>query len=409
MVPFRVDRWLLQEANKIVEPVGVHIELRSNALTTGTSGRPTIRVMNGQTLAHLLFNPDLSFGDAYTRGSLEIDGDLVSVLERLFECTSRVPKWISRLKTVWLRHVQANSLRGSRRNIRHHYDLPTDFYQLWLDRELIYTCAYFPERQATLEEAQQAKLKLICKKLWLKAGETMVEAGCGWGALSLYMAREYGVRVKAYNISHEQIVFARNRAREQGLSGEVEFIEDDYRNIHGHFDAFVSVGMLEHVGVEHYRDLGRIIHKVIGDSGRGLLHFIGRNFPKPINLWIQKRIFPGAYPPSLREALEVFEAQDFSVLDIENLRPHYALTLRHWLDRFEYSYDLVAGRRGEEFARMWRLYLAGSMVAFNLGTLQLFQVVFAGHRCSTVPWTRNDGKRAIERKPMDDVWIPAMC
>lgn len=402
------DRLLLEAVNRIVGPVGLSVELRRNAFTVGNSDRPAIRVADERALAGLLINSDLGFGDAYTQGRLEVDGDLVLVLEKLFGCAARVPNWIPSLRTAWLRYTQANSLRGSRRNIQHHYDLPTDFYQLWLDPELVYTCAYFPQSQTTLEEAQRAKLDLVCKKLWLRPGETVVEAGCGWGALSLYMAREYGVRVKAYNISHEQILFARNKAKEQGLSREVEFIEDDYRNIRGHSDVFVSVGMLEHVGVEHYRDLGQLIHGAIGDSGRGFLHFIGRNFPRPLSPWIQERIFPGAYTPSLREAMGILEAQDFSVLDVENLRAHYALTLRHWLDRFERSYDLVVGRFSEQFARMWRLYLAGSIAAFNLGTLQLFQVVFAGRRCANAPWTRRDGGDDTKRKPVDDLWIPVM-
>ena len=408
MALFWIDRFLLEAANRIANAVGLNIELRSNILSSSNSDQLTIRVANQRTLARLLIDPDQSFGDAYSQGRLEVQGDLVLVLEKLFACAARVPNWIPRLRTAWLRCTQANSLRGARRNIEHHYDLPTDFYELWLDPELVYTCAYFPQPQATLEEAQRAKLDLICKKLWLRPGEIVVEAGCGWGAFSLYMAREYGVRVKAYNISREQIMFARNKANEQGLSREVEFIEDDYRNIHGHCDVFVSVGMLEHVGLDRYRDLGQVINRAIGDSGRGFLHFIGRNFPTPLSPWIQKRVFPGAYPPSLREAMEVLEAHDFSVMDLENLRAHYALTLRHWLDRFERSYHLVVSQFGEPFARMWRLYLAGSIAAFDVGTLQLFQVVFAGRKCANVPWTRRDGSHAKKLKPIGDVWIPAM-
>src|SRR5262249_51036986 len=150
------------------------------------------------------------------------------------------------------------------------------------------------------------------------------------------------------------------------------------RSITGAFDALVSVGMLEHVGRNHYRDFGRVIHRAIGDRGRGLLHFIGRNNPRPLNAWIRKRIFPGGYPPVLREVLDFFEPHDFSVLDVENLRRHYARTLECWLSRFEQSYGPVAERLGLSFARMWRLYLAGSTAAFRTGWLQLFQVVFAG-------------------------------
>jgi cyclopropane-fatty-acyl-phospholipid synthase len=228
----------------------------------------------------------------------------------------------------------------------------------------------------------------VSRKVWLQPGERVVEAGCGWGSLALHMARQYGAKVKAFNISHEQIVYARWRAQQEGLDGRVEFIEDDYRNIYGRFDAFVSVGMLEHVGREHYREMGKVIHRTIGDSGRGLLHFIGRNRRQPLNAWVRKRIFPGAYPPTLRQVADIFEPWDFAVLDVENLRQHYARTLEHWLERFESSRQQVAAMFDERFVRMWRLYLAGSVAAFRAGTMQLFQVVFAGSQCKATPWAR---------------------
>jgi cyclopropane-fatty-acyl-phospholipid synthase len=217
------------------------------------------------------------------------------------------------------------------------------------------------------------------------------------------MARHYGVQVKAFNISHEQIEFARERAKREGLASRVEFIEDDYRNIAGHFDAFVSVGMLEHIGRENYRLLGDVIHRTIGDTGRGLLHFIGKSRPQPFSAWIRKRIFPGAYTPALSEASEVLESHEFSVLDVENLRPHYARTIEYWLDRYERSFDQVVERFGLDFARMWRLYLAGSIVAFRLGTLQLFQLVFVGRACNSQPWTRAHLYRSIAERTYQDV------
>jgi cyclopropane-fatty-acyl-phospholipid synthase len=257
-----------------------------------------------------------------------------------------------------------------------------------------------------LEQAQKAKLDLVCRKVWLRPGESVVEAGCGWGALALHMARHYGVRVRAFNVSHEQIAFARDRAKREGLDSQVEFVEDDYRNASGRYDVFMSVGMLEHVGRAHYPDLSAVIARTIGRNGRGLLHFIGRDRPRHFSVWIRKRVFPGAYAPSLREALEVLEPRGYSVLDIENLRLHYARTLEHWLEGFERSYEKVAERFGSTFARMWRLYLAGSVVAFRLGTLQLFQIVFAGRECSQRPWTREQLYEKSSRR--DEQWIHAM-
>ncbi len=258
------------------------------------------------------------------------------------------------------------------------------------------------------KQAQNAKLDLVCRKLGLRPGETVLEVGCGWGALAIYMAEHYGVRVKAFNISHEQIAWARERSREAGVSSQVEFVEDDYRNVSGRFDVFVSVGMLEHVGRENYGELGRVIHSTIGDTGRGFLHFIGRSRSQPFSVWIRRRIFPGAYAPTLRESMEVLEPQNYSVLDVENLRMHYAKTLEHWLARFDASFDTVVHEFGMDFARMWRLYLAGSIASFRAGNLQLFQVLFAGSRCQWIPWTREHLYAPFDEETNRELWTRAM-
>jgi cyclopropane-fatty-acyl-phospholipid synthase len=321
---------------------------------------------------------------------VEIEGDLIQLLEYAYYSGADLEKrWIipSRMWN-WLGRSRNRVMRQSRENIHHHYDIGNDFYRLWLDADMVYTCAYYPTLEATLEQAQQAKMEHVCRKLRLRPGDTVVEAGCGWGALALYMARNHGVTVKAMNISHEQIAFARQAARDADLAGRVEFIEDDYRNIHGKFDVFVSVGMLEHVGRGHYRDLGRVINRSLTAAGRGLLHSIGRNKPCPMNAWIEQRIFPGAYPPSLREMVEILEPWDFSILDVENLRLHYAKTLMDWLERYEKAFDAVTQRYDSRFARAWRMYLAGSIAAFTAGSLQLFQVTFTRPTVNDIAWTR---------------------
>lgn len=381
-------------------------ELGLSNQSARVSSPPTIRLKDRRSLFALVRNPGINFGELYSAGDLEVEGDLLELLEQLY----RIPQHpISKMASRWFGWMQSNSLSGSRKNIHYHYDISNDFYQWWLDSDLVYTCAYFPDENSTLEEAQRAKLDLVSRKLWLRPDETVVEAGCGWGALALHMARHYGVRVKAFNISHEQIAFARERAAREGLSSRVEFIEDDYRNISGKFDAFVSVGMLEHVGRDHYQEFGRVIQRTIGATGRGLLHFIGRNRPAPLSAWIRKRIFPGGYTPVIREAMRVLEPYDYAVLDIENLRRHYAKTCEHWLNRFEHCYDKVVHRFGRTFARMWRLYLAGSTAAFRVGTLQLFQIVFAGRACDGVPWTREHlYQKLAEHGGQDVEWIPAM-
>jgi cyclopropane-fatty-acyl-phospholipid synthase len=236
-----------------VGPLPVRVVLGNGAAICPPDITPrfTLWVRDLRTLANLALDPEVGFGDAWSDGRLRLTGDLVAFLEAVYqgmEAAARGPGWYVRLFSRWLDSRQPNTLEGSRRNIYSHYDLGNDFYRMWLDPRMVYTCAYFPETSVTLEIAQTAKMDYICRKLRLQRGETVVEAGCGWGALALHMARHYGVRVKAFNISREQLRHARQRARDENLDHLVEFIEDDYRNASGKFDAFVSVGMLEHVG-----------------------------------------------------------------------------------------------------------------------------------------------------------------
>lgn len=345
----------------------------------------TLRFRDRRRLYHFFRSPELAFGEGYTDGSIEVDGDLLTVIEAAYG--RPVHPLVERL-LFQPRRARRNSLAGSRHNIHRHYDLGNDFYRLWLDERLLYTCAYFPTRDATLEEAQVAKMDHVCRKVDLRPGERVVEAGCGWGALALHMARHYGVTVRAFNISHEQIEHGRAEAAREGLADRVEFIEDDYRNITGEYDCFMSVGMLEHVGPDNYRELGRVIDRCLPAHGRGLIHTIGRTRPMRLNAWIEKHIFPGGYPPSLKEMMDIFEPAELSVLDVENLRLHYEKTAWNWLQRFERHADTVARMFDERFVRAWRLYLAGTTIAFRKSLLQLFQVTFARARCNAIPWTR---------------------
>jgi cyclopropane-fatty-acyl-phospholipid synthase len=350
-----------------------------------------IHVRDRAALWKLCLNPDLHFGDLYSFGRVDIEGDFIRFLESVYRGGGTPSTVADALRGVqrFLNRPRRNTLARSRDHISHHYDLGNDFYERWLDNEAMqYTCAYYPEPELTLEQAQRAKMDLVCRKLRLRPGDRVVEAGCGWGGLARHMAGHYGVTVHSYNISHEQIRYARDKARQQGLEGRVEYVEDDYRNIRGEYDVFVSVGMLEHVGRDNYRVLGRVIDGCLTEHGRGLVHSIGRNRPEPMNAWIEKRIFPGAYPPSLREMMEIFEPYCLSVLDVENLRLHYAQTLSHWLERFERDVFDIEKTYDKAFVRAWRLYLAGSIATFTTGYLQLFQVVFARERDNELPSSR---------------------
>jgi cyclopropane-fatty-acyl-phospholipid synthase len=359
--------------------------------STGSPDDRRLRIHNRRTLWQLVSNPELHFGDAYSRGSLDIEGDLVDFLEVIDRhipfASQQNP--LRKALQLWRNHARPNTPAESRTNIHHHYNLGNEFFELWLDPEMVYTCAYFPSMRLSLEQAQRTKMDYVCRKLRLQPGETVIEAGCGWGALARYMAREYGVRVQAYNLSSEQIRYARERAAAEGLDRQIKYVEDDYRNIDGRCDVFVSVGMLEHVGRDNYRTLGEIIDRCLAPDGRGLIHSIGRDQPGPMNAWIERRIFPGAYPPTLREMMDIFQPSGFSVLDVENLRLHYAKTLEHWLARFDARQDEVRNRFDEAFVRAWRLYLAGSQACFTTGWLQLFQVVFTRTGSNGIPLTRD--------------------
>jgi cyclopropane-fatty-acyl-phospholipid synthase len=385
-----IDRWCLTRLG--AELAGAAIVVRLwNGLSIVLSERPpvaSVLVRDRGTLLRLVFHPELAFGEAYTSGRIDVQGDLT----RLFETANRAmaaherPAW-----RTWLsRAMTGASPSAARRNVHHHYDLGNDFYRLWLDEAMVYTCAYFERPDATLEEAQRAKLDYVCRKLRLQPGDEVIEAGCGWGALALHVAREYGARVRAFNISREQLAYARARAAREGLTDRVTFIDGDYRAIDGRCDAFVSIGMLEHVGPRQYRVLGDVIDRVLDrERGRGLLHFIGRATPRPFNAWTERYIFPGAYAPTVGEVTpDVLERTGLAVYDVENLRLHYAATLEHWQRRFEQHVDAVRERFDEPFVRTWRMYLASARAGFMTGDLQLFQIVFGRGAEEAAPGTR---------------------
>ena len=383
----RAAKWLVNRLRCMVGAVPLRIELW-NGIAFDLSPEParaTVFVRGPGALLRLLLRPSLCFGEAYSVGHVTVHGDLLEGLETIFRRwrpTARPPSLAPR--------TRLGPLRRARRRAQQHYDLGNAFYRLWLDEQMVYTCAYFESPGLSLAQAQVAKMDHTCRKLRLRPGDRVLEAGCGWGALARHMALRYGARVTACNVSREQIQYAQRWAEREGFADRVRYVEDDFRNVGGSHDVFVSVGMLEHVGREHYAELGRVIHERLDpDRGRGLLHFIGRNHPRPIDPWIGRRIFPGAYPPTLGEVLRsVLEPWDFSVVDAENLRLHYARTLGHWRARFEESADRAADMFDAAFVRAWRLYLAASEAAFATGWLQLFQVSFARGTDNDVPWTR---------------------
>ena len=383
----RLDRWCLTRLANAFAGAPMRLQLWNGMRVSMSEARVagTLLVRDRATLRRLVIGPpELAFGEAYSAGRIGVQGDLPRLLEAINRALG--DHWPARSP----RRYAAAAPASARHNVHVHYDLGNDFYRLWLDQAMVYTCAYFERPDTSLEEAQRAKLDYVCRKLWLQPGDRVIEAGCGWGALALHMAKSYGASVRAYNVSEPQLEFARARARAQRLDRQVEFINADYRAIDGACDAFVSIGMVEHVGADAYLELGRVMDRVLDhDRGRGLLHFIGRNVPRPFNQWTTKYIFPGAYAPALSEILpSAIDAAGFSVLDVENLRLHYVKTLEHWRQRFEDHLDSVREMFDETFIRTWRLYLASAQAGFASGDLQLFQVSFARARDNAIPWTR---------------------
>lgn len=399
-----MERWMIARLlHQLGNPLFDVLLWDGSCISGGSASAPTcrLRIHQRATLWKLWMDRAFHFPEEYARGLIDVEGDFLGLL-----CTinrrwrHHQPGRLAAWKAWLLAGLRRMTLAGNRRNIACHYDLGNDFYRLWLDQQLVYTCAYFPDPGMTLEEAQIAKLDLVCRKLRLKPGETVLEAGCGWGALALHMARRYGVRVRACNISVEQIRYARSLAQAQGLADRVEFVQEDWRNLQGHYDTFVSVGMLEHVGPENFEPLGKVIERCLSPHGRGLIHTIGQNYPLPLNPWIEHRIFPGAEPPALEQIARIFPAGDLTVLDVENLRLHYAETLWHWLNRFEQSIATVRANYGDQFARMWRMYLALSYSAFETGGLQLYQFVFSRADSNRISRTRADWYQSVNPIPL---------
>lgn len=400
--------WERQLIRRLWEAVGkpaVEVELWDGEVCgvdrTRAVGRIIIR--EPKMLRRLMWNPSLAFGEGYATGRIEVEGSLVDVAASLLAGMLRAmppdgrKPWRERLS-----RRRGHSLIESRASVHHHYDLGNDFYRLWLDEQMVYTCAYFPRENMSLEQAQIAKFDHICRKLRLQPGDRVVEAGCGWGGFALHMARSYGVHVRACNLSKEQIAYARRRAQDEDLTRLVEFVEADYRQLDGKYDVFVSVGMLEHVGTEQYPALGAVIDRLLTDNGRGLIHTIGRNVARSLDAWTERYIFPGAEPPSLKQMMDIFEPNGWSVLDVENLRLHYAETCRAWLSRFEAHAGEVARMFDEQFVRMWRFYLASSTAAFLTGWLQLFQVVFARAQDNSIPRSREDIYQYPDRRSLHE-------
>ncbi|WP_127901502.1 SAM-dependent methyltransferase [Solirhodobacter olei] len=342
----------------------------------------------------LVLHPDLALGEGYMDGNVEVEGDdLEGLLALAMQNMEDQPaNWRDRLLQFrsWFRWVdQFNPMGRAQRNVAHHYDLSGELYDLFLDKDRQYSCAYFSDPAMTLEEAQEAKKQHIAKKLLIEPGMRVLDIGCGWGGLGLTLARDFGAQVVGVTLSTEQHKIACQRAKDAGLEGQVDFRLTDYRNVTERFDRVVSVGMFEHVGVPHYREYFRNVHDRLTEDGVALIHFIGRMSPPgSTSPWILKYIFPGGYVPALSETMAAVEKEHLWATDVEVWRLHYAETLKNWRARFMANRDKAKALYDERFCRMWRYYLSASEMSFRHFGQNVFQIQLA-RRQEAVPLTRN--------------------
>ncbi len=360
-------------------PEGLSVELPDGRVFGSGSCR---LVLKRKSLLHrLLLDPEMTFGEGYMKGDIVVEGDL----ERfILACMSYMDKgkassYREGLFRKLIRHLGMLKLLESR-EVRSHYDLGDEFYKLWLDSSMTYSCAFFPDEKASLEEAQEEKRRIIYEKLQLQDGDRLLDVGCGWGSLILEAGRTCNVRAVGITVSKNQYDHVRKRIKEEGLEGKVEvhlLHYEDLPKLGEKFNKVVSVGMFEHVGVERYMNFFRVIHNVMEQGGLFLLHTIGKMYKEPPSRWIRKYIFPGGYLPSLGEIMEALKGFYFNLIDIDDWRIHYYLTLKKWRERFHRHADRVISMYSEEFFRMWDLYLVSSACSFYKGSNHLFQIILS--------------------------------
>lgn len=399
---------LRQLLDRIVREGTVTIVGPHGGRMTFGKGNPqvTVRVRDRAALLELGMHPDLKLGELYMGGRIAIEeGDIADLMAILMANLARANppmtlRAVRAMRRAFKRWTQFNPASRSKAHVAHHYDLSAKLYDLFLDRDRQYSCAYFSAPGEDLEDAQIGKKRHIAAKLYLhRPGLSVLDIGSGWGGLALDLARDCNANVLGVTLSEEQFVLARERAAKAGLSERCKFELTDYRALAGTFDRVVSVGMFEHVGVPYYPAYFAKVCDLLKDDGVALIHTIGRSDgPGVTNPWISKYIFPGGYTPALSEMLPAIEKSGLMVTDVEVLRIHYADTLKEWRQRFKAHWREAAELYDERFCRMWEFYLAGAEMAFRHEGLVVFQVQLA-KRVDALPITRDymlDSERTMQ-------------
>lgn len=338
-----------------------------------------IRFKNWKSLDYLLRDPEMGFGEGYTNGDIEVEGDLEEVVKRgmlLFKETKREGEKLFKI----VKFFPLFKTSADKRNVQYHYDLGNDFYKLWLDESMTYSCAFFESPDKTIEEVQQKKREIIYEKLQLNSGDTLLDIGCGWGSIILESAERFGLKAVGITLSENQYEYVKEEIKRRGLEGRVEVYLMHYEELpklKRKFTKVVSVGMFEHVGKENYKKFFKTVYSVLEEGGLFLLHTIGKLHPDSQSRWIRRYIFPGGYLPSISEVLEGMRDFDFTLIDLDNWRMHYYWTLKKWKERFLKNLDKVKEKYGERFVRMWELYLTASAVSFLIGSNYVFQFLLS--------------------------------
>ena len=360
--------------------------------TFGQGSDFTIHFQNKESLRRLLLDLPLGFGEGYMNGDITVQGDLRQVInsglkaEQLQNTTFK-----SLFNSIRLQISQKNNMKADKYHIAHHYDLGNEFYKLWLDPQMAYSCAYFENDRDTLEQAQLQKFALCCRKLQLQPNEHLLDIGCGWGSLLIYAAKNFGVQGVGITLSQEQLDYGKEQIQKEGVEDKISLLCLDYRNLpqlQQKFHKIVSIGMFEHVGKANMGLFLENTRTVLRENGLLLLHTIGKTMEEPTNNWIRKFIFPGGYIPDLGRILKNATQLGFSFIDCENLRVHYAKTLDKWSRRFAENEQHILTMFDERFIRMWQFYLTGCAAEFTLGNIHLFQLLFSSGIRNDLPLTR---------------------
>lgn len=353
-------------------------------------GKPLVHVIikSPKAVRAMLSSLSLGFGESYMNGLIDIEGPLDQI-NRL--AIDNKPTFRLAEGLRWARAHNVNVRSRQQRFIAHHYDIGNDFYKMWLDKSLTYSCAYFRKKTDTLETAQSNKVRHLLRKLQLKKGMSLLDIGSGWGTLLITAAKEYGITGLGITLSREQLKYSKAAAKKAGVGDQIDFKLLNYQDLaeqNPEFDRIISVGMFEHVGKGNHDDYFKAVAAMLKPKGISVLHSITHTHDTPTDPWIDKYIFPGGYIPAVHMVADKLPKHDFRLLDYENLRIHYAMTLDEWLRRFESHKDKVLKMYDERFYRMWRFYLASSSAAFRYGDIGLSQFVFSKGPNNDLPLTR---------------------